>query len=318
MTGESPRSTRCGLVAVAGAPNAGKSTLVNRLVGSKISIVTHKVQTTRTRIRGVMIAGSSQVVLVDTPGIFEPRRRLDRAMVDAAWTGIADADATVFLIDARALGERAAKMEACASLGQRSDIRQIVDRLTSTRQEAVLVFNKVDAVSKPKLLDITNELKDDDVFSSVFMISALTGDGVDDLKSYLAEIVPEGPWLYPREQIADLPLRILAAEITREKLTLRLHQELPYVSTVETESWTEKKDGSIEIEQVIYVTRNSHKPIVIGKGGQTLKDISQSARLEMEQAFDKHVHLFLFVKVRAKWLDDPQNYFAMGLDFPGE
>ncbi len=318
MTGDPSRPTRCGFVAVVGAPNAGKSTLVNRLVGSKISIVTHKVQTTRIRIRGVMVAGNSQIVLVDTPGIFEPRRRLDRAMVDAAWMSIADADAAVLLIDAQVLVERNDMKAARSSVAQRRDIDKIAATLKSTERKAVLVLNKVDSVSKPQLLDITNELKDDAVFSSVFMISALKGDGVDDLKSCLADIVPEGPWLYPREQIADLPLRILAAEITREKLILRLHQELPYVSTVETESWTEKKDGSIEIKQVIYVTRDSHKPIVIGKGGQTLKGISRSARLEMEQAFDKHVHLFVFVKVRAKWSEDPQRYYAMGLDFPSQ
>jgi GTP-binding protein Era len=310
---------RCGFVAVVGAPNAGKSTLVNRLVGSKISIVTHKVQTTRMRIRGVAITGDSQIVLIDTPGLFEPRRRLDRAMVTAAWNGVSDADASVLMIDARDMLQSGATKDATAhKIAIKPEIQKIIDQLGSTKRKVILALNKIDAVPKPLLLEMTNEFKGEDVFNSIFMISALKGDGADDLKKHLAEIVPEGPWLFPEDQVADLPLRSLAAEITREKLILRLHQELPYVSTVETESWTEKRDGSVKIEQIIYVTRDSHKPIVLGKKGQTLKDIGQSVRVEMEQVFARRVHLFLFVKVRAKWTEDPLRYRAMGLEFPNE
>ncbi len=319
MTIDPARTMRCGFVAVVGAPNAGKSTLVNRLVGSKISIVTHKVQTTRMRIRGVAITGDSQIVLIDTPGLFEPRRRLDRAMVTAAWNGVSDADASVLMIDARDMLQSGATKDATAhKIAIKPEIQKIIDQLGSTKRKVILALNKIDAVPKPLLLEMTNEFKGEDVFNSIFMISALKGDGADDLKKHLAEIVPEGPWLFPEDQVADLPLRSLAAEITREKLILRLHQELPYVSTVETESWTEKRDGSVKIEQIIYVTRDSHKPIVLGKKGQTLKDIGQSVRVEMEQVFARRVHLFLFVKVRAKWTEDPLRYRAMGLEFPNE
>ncbi len=319
MTIDPARTMRCGFVAVVGAPNAGKSTLVNRLVGSKISIVTHKVQTTRMRIRGVAITGDSQIVLIDTPGLFEPRRRLDRAMVTAAWNGVSDADASVLMIDARDMLQSGATKDATAhKIAIKPEIQKIIDQLGSTKRKVILALNKIDAVPKPLLLEMTNEFKGEDVFNSIFMISALKGDGADDLKKHLAEIVPEGPWLFPEDQVADLPLRSLAAEITREKLILRLHQELPYVSTVETESWTEKRDGSVKIEQIIFVTRDSHKPIVLGKKGQTLKDIGQSVRVEMEQVFARRVHLFLFVKVRAKWTEDPLRYRAMGLEFPNE
>ncbi len=295
-------TTRCGFVALLGAPNAGKSTLLNQLVGAKVSIVTPKVQTTRARITAIAIAGESQIVFLDTPGIFAPERRLEKAMVAAAWSGAADADTIVLLVD--------------ASRGIDRNTRHILDGLAATNREAVLAINKIDQVRRDTLLELADKLNVAALFSDTFMISALTGDGVGDLRDYLAAAVPEGPWHYPEDQLADIPERLLAAEITREKLFLRLHQELPYASTVETESWRRQKDGSIRIEQVIYVQRDSQKPIVLGKGGRTIKTIGAQAREELEQILDAKVHLFLFVKVRERWLDDPERYREMGLEFP--
>ena len=294
--------TRCGFVALVGAPNAGKSTLLNQLVGEKVSIVTPKVQTTRTRITAICMAGQTQIVFVDTPGIFAPKRRLEKAMVRAAWSGAHDADLVVLLVD--------------AARGVDGDTVRITDGLKRAGRQAILALNKVDVVKKPKLLALAAALEAEARFTDIFMISALTGDGIDDLKSALADRLPTGPWHYPADQLADIPERLLAAEITREKLFLRLHQELPYASTVETERWQERPDGSVRIEQVIYVQRDTQKPIVLGKGGRTIKTIGALARADMEQMFDRRVHLFLFVKVRAKWLDDPERYRQMGLDFP--
>ena len=295
--------TRCGFVALVGAPNVGKSTLLNQLVGEKVSIVTPKVQTTRTRITAICMAGQTQIVFVDTPGIFTPKRRLEKAMVRAAWSGAHDADLVVLLVD--------------AARGVDGDTVRIIDGLKQSGRRAILALNKVDVVKKPKLLALAAELEAAAQFTDIFMISALTGDGIDDLKGQLADRMPTGPWHYPPDQLADIPERLLAAEITREKLFLRLHQELPYASTVETERWQERPDGSVRIEQVIYVQRDTQKPIVLGKGGRTIKTIGALAREEMEQMFDRRVHLFLFVKVRAKWLDDPERYRQMGLDYPG-
>ena len=295
--------TRCGFVALVGAPNAGKSTLLNQLVGEKVSIVTPKVQTTRTRITAICMAGQTQIVFVDTPGIFTPKRRLEKSMVRAAWSGAHDADLVVLLVD--------------AARGVDGDTVRITDGLKQVGRQAILALNKVDVVKKPKLLALAAALEAEARFTDIFMISALTGDGIDDLKGALAERLPTGPWHYPADQLADIPERLLAAEITREKLFLRLHQELPYASTVETERWQERPDGSVRIEQVIYVQRNTQKPIVLGKGGRTIKTIGALAREDMEQMFDRRVHLFLFVKVRAKWLDDPERYRQMGLDYPG-
>ena len=294
--------TRCGFVALVGAPNAGKSTLLNRLVGEKVSIVTPKVQTTRTRITAICMAGQTQIVFVDTPGIFTPKRRLEKAMVRAAWSGAHAADLVVLLVDAARGGD--------------GDTERITDGLKQAGRQAILALNKVDVVKKPKLLALAATLEAAAQFTDIFMISALTGDGIDDLKGKLADRMPTGPWHYPPDQLADIPERLLAAEITREKLFLRLHQELPYASTVETERWQERPDGSVRIEQVVYVQRTTQKPIVLGKGGRTIKTIGALARAEMEQLFDRRVHLFLFVKVRAKWLDDPERYRQMGLDFP--
>lgn len=293
---------RCAVVALIGAPNAGKSTLVNQLTGAKVSIVTHKVQTTRARIRGIALEGDSQLVLVDTPGIFAPKRRLDRAMVEAAWGGARDADMTVLLID--------------AAKGLDADTESIIDGLPDISGGKILVFNKVDIVKKNALLELTAAVTDRVAFDATFMISALKGDGVHDLRAYLAEHAPVGPWLYPEDQISDAPLRHLAAEITREKLTLRLHQELPYASTVETSLWKELKNGRIRIEQTVYVMRDSQKKIVLGKNGQTIKTISMEARKELSEILEKPVDLFLFVKVRQKWADDPERYTEMGLEFP--
>ncbi|MFV0359227.1 GTPase Era [Tropicimonas sp.] len=296
-------ATRCGFVALIGEPNAGKSTLLNRMVGAKVSIVTHKVQTTRARIRGVAIEGESQIVFVDTPGLFRPRRRLDRAMVAAAWGGAADADIVVLLVEAHR--------------GLTEGVRAILDALgerTSGRKVA-LAINKIDRVKSESLLALTQQLNAAWPFAGTFMISAEKGYGVDDLRAWLARELPEGPWLYPEDQIADLPLRMIAAEMTREKLTLRLHQELPYQLTVETESWQERKDGSVRIDQVIYVARDGHKGIVLGKGGETVKAISQASRAELEAFLDRKVHLFLQVKVRPGWLDEAERYSEMGLDF---
>jgi len=311
MTGENgqPReesATRCGFVAIVGAPNAGKSTLLNALVGTKVSIVTPKVQTTRTRIIGIVIADESQIVFVDTPGIFTPRRRLDRAMVEAAWSGARDADVVVHLVDAA----RAARRDID------DDTRRIVEGLKESKRAAVLALNKIDKVERPALLPIAAELDQSGAYDRVFMISALTGNGIDDLRDALADRLPAGPWLYPADQVADAPLRLLAAEITREKLFLRLAQELPYAIAVGTESWEERKDGSVRIEQVIYVERESHKPIVLGKGGGRIKAIGTAARTELETLLDRRVHLFLRVKVAPRWVDDPERYRDLALDFP--
>jgi GTP-binding protein Era len=296
-------ATRCGFIALIGAPNAGKSTLINALVRSKVSIVSHKVQTTRMPVRGIVIEGASQLIFVDTPGIFAPKRRLDRAMVTSAWAGAHDADLTGLLIDARK--------------GLDDEAEAIVTKLAGAPRRKFLILNKVDDVSdKPALLALATALNARVKFVATFMVSALTGDGVDDMRAWLAGEVPPGPWLYPEDQMSDAPLRQLAAEITREKMFHRLHQELPYQSTVETEAWTQQKDGSVRIEQTIYVERDSQKKIVIGKGGQTLKAIGAEARKEISGIVEAPVHLFLFVKVREGWGDDPERYREMGLDFP--
>ena len=296
--------SRCGFVALIGAPNAGKSTLVNALVGTKVSIVTPKAQTTRTLIRGIAVDGPAQLILVDTPGIFAPRRRLDRAMVGTAWGGARDADIAALVVDSRK--------------GVEDEDEAVIRGLAEVRAAKLLVLNKVDVVAKPALLALTQMLNERAAFAAIFMISALTGDGVADLKRWLGAHVPAGPWLYPADQIADAPLRQLAAEITREKLYLRLHQELPYQSTVETEVWKELKDGSVRIEQTIYVERESQRKIVLGKGGQTIKAIGAAARADIAVAIEQPVHLFLFVKVREGWGDDPERYREMGLEFPRE
>jgi GTP-binding protein Era len=294
--------TRSGFVALIGAPNAGKSTLVNRLVGAKVSIVSHKVQTTRAIVRGIVTADRTQIVFVDTPGIFSPRRRLDRAMVTTAWGGAKDADIVLVLIDA----ER----------GIRGDAEALLDSLATVAQPKVLVLNKVDRVKRENLLALAAAANEKAEFERTFMISALDGSGCDDVLAYLAGRLPEGPWYYPEDQISDLPMRQLAAEITREKLYLRLHQELPYSSHVETERWEERKNGSVRIEQVIYVERDSQKKIVLGKNGETIKAIGQAARKELAEILEQEVHLFLFVKVRENWGDDPERYREMGLEFP--
>jgi GTP-binding protein Era len=295
--------TRAGFVALIGEPNAGKSTLLNRMVGAKVSIVTHKVQTTRTRIRGVAIEGEAQIVFVDTPGLFRPRRRLDRAMVAAAWGGAADADVVVLMVEAhRGLTEGVERiLEGLADIGKNRPV--------------ALAINKIDRVKSEALLGLAKTLNDKFDFAETFMISAEKGHGVDKLRSWLAERLPEGPWLYPEDQIADLPLRMIAAEITREKLTLRLHQELPYQLTVETESWEERKDGSARIDQVIYVMRDGHKGIVLGNRGETIKAVSKAAREELEEFLGRKIHLFLQVKVRPNWLEESERYSEMGLDF---
>jgi len=295
-------ATRCGFIAVIGAPNVGKSTLVNALVGSKVSIVSPKVQTTRNILRGIAIAGDAQLVFVDTPGIFAPRRRLDRAMVAVAWSGAKDADIDALLIDAKR--------------GLDDDTTAIMDKLGDNRAAKILVINKIDLVDKPKLLGLVSKATERQKFDATFMVSALSGSGVADVKQWLAAHVPPGPWLYPEDQISDAPLRALAAEITREKIYLRLHQELPYRSTVETDSWKDLQDGSVRIEQTIFVERESQRKIVLGKDGQAIRAIGTEARKELSQLIDKPVHLFLFVKVREGWADDPARYREMGLDFP--
>ncbi len=296
--------TRAGFVALIGEPNAGKSTLTNRMVGAKVSIVTHKVQTTRTRIRGVAIEGAAQIVFVDTPGLFRPRRRLDRAMVAAAWGGAADADIVVLLVEAhRGLTE-----------GTQAIIDALKDRVSAGRTVA-LAINKIDRVKAEVLLALSEKLNAAYPFSQTFMISAEKGHGVDTLRGWLAEQLPEGPWLYPEDQIADLPMRMIAAEMTREKLTLRLHEELPYQITVETEHWQERKDGSVRIDQLIYVVRDGHKGIVLGNKGETIKSISQAARAEIAEFLGRPVHLFLQVKVRENWLEEAERYSEMGLEF---
>ncbi|HTO29938.1 MAG TPA: GTPase Era [Pararhizobium sp.] len=294
--------TRSGFVALIGATNAGKSTLVNRLVGAKVSIVSHKVQTTRAIVRGIAIHKNAQIVFMDTPGIFKPRRRLDRAMVTTAWGGAKDADAIMMLIDS----ER----------GLKGDAETILEGLKHVEQPKMLVLNKIDQVSREDLLKLATAANEYVEFERTFMISALTGSGCDDVLDYLAMKLPEGPWYYPEDQISDLPMRQLAAEITREKLFLRLHQELPYSSHVETEKWEERKDGSVRIEQVIYVERDSQKKIALGKNGDAIKAISMASRKELSEILDQPVHLFLFVKVRENWGDDPERFREMGLEFP--
>jgi GTP-binding protein Era len=297
-------ATRCGFIALIGAPNAGKSTLVNALVGSKVAIVTPKVQTTRALLRGIAMEGAAQLVLIDTPGIFAPRRRLDRAMVTTAWGGAHDADIVVVLIDAKQ--------------GIDDQAEALLGKLGEVRQPKVLILNKVDLVEKQKLLTLAQAANDAARFDMTFMISATKGDGVADVRQWLGEHAPVGPWHYPEDEVSDAPLRQLASEITREKLYLKLHQELPYQSTVETESWTERKDGSVRIEQTIYVERDSQKKIVLGKAGQSIKAIGEAARRELAELIEKKVHLFLFVKVREGWGDDPERYRQMGLEFPKE
>jgi len=296
--------TRCGFVALIGAPNVGKSTLVNALVGSKVTIVSRKVQTTRALIRGIVIEGASQVILVDTPGIFAPKRRLDRAMVTTAWSGAHDADLVCVLLDAKK--------------GLDAEAEAILTRAAAVAHRKILVVNKVDLVPRETLLALVKTANERLAFVSTFMISALSGDGVDDLRRALAEMVPPGPFHYPEDQMSDAPLRQLAAEITREKIYQHLHQELPYQSTVETDSWTERKDGSIRIEQTIFVERDSQRKIVLGKAGATIKSIGAKSREELCEITGATVHLFLFVKVRENWGDDPDRYREMGLEFPRE
>jgi len=297
-------ATRCGFVALIGEPNAGKSTLLNRMVGAKVSIVTHKVQTTRTRIRGVALEGPAQIVFVDTPGLFRPRRRLDRAMVASAWAGVEDADVVVLMVEAHR--------------GVTEGVEAILEALEShvrPGKAVALAINKIDRVKRETLLALTADLNARRDFTRTFLISAEKGDGVADLRRWLAESLPEGPWLYPEDQIADLPLRMLAAEITREKLTLRLHQELPYQLTVETEGWEDRKDGSARIEQVVYVAREGHKGIVLGNRGATIKAVGAEARAEIAKLIERPCHLFLTVRVRPNWLEEPERYREMGLDF---
>ncbi len=297
-------TTRAGFVALIGEPNAGKSTLMNRMVGAKISIVTHKVQTTRTRIRGVCMEGQAQIVFVDTPGLFRPRRRLDRAMVKAAWGGASDADVIVLLVE--------------ATRGLTEGVQLIIDRLANEMpqdQPVALAINKIDRVKAETLLAMAETLNGAYPLKKTFMISAEKGYGVTDLREWLAGQVPEGPWFYPEDQIADLPMRMIAAEMTREKLTLRLHEELPYQLTVETEKWEDKPDGTTRIDQIVYVARDGHKGIVLGNKGETIKAIGQSARAEISEFLDRTVHLFLQVKVRPNWLEEPERYSEMGLDF---
>jgi GTPase len=292
--------TRGGFCAIIGAPNAGKSTLVNQLTGSKVSIVSHKVQTTRARIRAIAIEGTAQIVLVDTPGIFKPRRTLDRAMVDNAWGGAGDADAVVFLVDGRP--------------GLTDEAKAIIAQLQNTKTRAILVINKIDVMSRERLLEVAAEFNAAYAFEKTFMVSALNGSGTKDLLKHLGSKMPESPWLYPADQVADVQLRFMAAEMTREVIYERLHEELPYSSTVETETWEERKDGSVKIGQIIFVERDSQKAIVLGKGGQTVKLLGQMARKEMEAQFDRKVHLFLFVKVRENWAEDKERLRNMGLD----
>jgi GTPase len=299
---DTPVATAAGFVALIGAPNAGKSTLLNSLVGAKVSIVSRKVQTTRAQVRGIAMIDQTQIVFVDTPGIFKPKRRLDRAMVDSAWGGATDADLVALLVDVR----KADDDETVA----------ILERLQHTKQRKTLILNKVDTIDKPKLMEIATKLNEICPFEATFMVAALTGYGVKDMAAWLAKQMQPGPWLYPEDQISDAPLRFLAAEITREKLFERLHDELPYRSTVETETWETKKDGSVKINQTIFVEREGQRKIVLGEGGSTIKSIGSAARKEIAEAADTKVHLFLFVKVRENWGDDPERYREMGLQFP--
>lgn len=293
---------RCGFVALVGAPNAGKSTLLNALIGQKISIVTHKVQTTRTRIRGIAVEDETQIIFIDTPGIFAPKRRLERAMVQAAWSGARDADVVVLLHDA---GRKPSD----------DDTRRILDGLREGGRQAILALNKIDSIKRERLLGQAAAFEAEGLFSEIFMISALTGDGVADLRAHLAGLLPEGAWHFPEDQLSDLPLRLLAAEVTREKLFLRLHDELPYALTVETENWQDFEDGSLRLEQTIYLRRASHKAIVLGKAGGQIKRIRGEAQAELEEMLERKVHLFLFAKVRENWLDDPDRYRDWDLEF---
>jgi GTP-binding protein Era len=293
--------TRCGYVALIGAPNAGKSTLLNRLVGHKLAIVTPKAQTTRSRLLGIAIEGTAQLVYVDTPGIFAPRRRLDRAMVAAAWSGAEDADQVVLLVD--------------AGRGVVPDVRRLLSRLAERSRKSILALNKIDLVRRDRLLGLAADLAKEGNFDPVFMISAQNGDGVDDLKRHLAAAVPPGPWLFPAEQLSDASERLIAAEVTREQVFLQLHDELPYASTVETENWEDRRDGSVRIEQVIYVERPSQRAIVLGDRGQRIKAIGARARAELERMLERRVHLFLFVKVRENWGEDRERFAAIGLDY---
>ncbi|WP_430913276.1 GTPase Era [Methylobacterium sp. sgz302541] len=297
-----PADTRAGFVALIGVPNAGKSTLLNSLVGTKVSIVSRKVQTTRALVRGILMEGTAQVILVDTPGIFAPKRRLDRAMVHSAWSGAGDADAICLLVDARK--------------GLDEEVEAVLARLPDLKRERFLILNKIDLIPREKLLALAAALNARLPFARTFMISALNGDGVDDLRKALAALMPPSPWLYPEDQVSDAPLRMLAAEITREKIYDRLHEELPYRSTVETDQWQVRPDGSVRIEQTIFVERESQRSIVLGKGGRTIKAIGQAARIEIAEAAEATVHLFLHVKVRENWGDDPARYREMGLEFP--
>lgn len=306
---------RAGFAAILGAPNAGKSTLTNRLVGAKVSIVTQKVQTTRFPVRGVAMAGRSQIVLVDTPGVFTPRRRLDRAMVRSAWAGAEDADAVIHLVDAEAeLAVRAGEGDAAGRRGA-EDTRTITEGLRAGSRKVILALNKIDGLKRERLLGLVEAVFDEAVYSEVFLISAANGDGVDDLKSRLAALMPEGPFLYPEDQTADLPARLLAAEITREKLYLRVHEELPYAAAVETTAFEERRDGSARIEQTIYVEREGQRAIVLGANGQTLKWIGQKSREDLAEILDRPIHLFLHVKVDDRWADKREHYGAVGLDF---
>ncbi|MEQ1899117.1 MAG: GTPase Era [Devosia sp.] len=297
-----PEATSCGFIALVGAPNAGKSTLLNSLVGSKVSIVTHKAQTTRSQIRGVVTEGTAQIVFIDTPGIFAPKRRLDRAMVDAAWTGAGDADFVALIIDA----ER----------GVTGEVEALIVGLADVPHPRVLVLNKIDLIAHEKLLGLSETLNGKLRFEATFMISAMKGHGVKDFLDWTVKHIPPGPWHFPEDQLTDLTLAITAAEVTREKLFLRIHDEIPYNATVETEKFTIQKDGSYRIDQVVYVTRDTHKKIVLGAGGQTIKSIGADSRKELMEIFEVPVHLFLFVKVREKWADDPERYREMGLEFP--
>ena len=305
-------TTRCGFCAIIGAPNAGKSTLINALVGTKVAIVSPKVQTTRMPVRGIAIAGETQIVFVDTPGIFRPRRRLDRAMVSSAWAGAEEADAVLLIVDAADLTGRD------NSPGARDTMAILENLKQSPAKKKALVLNKIDGLKREKLLPLVEKLHAEAVFEDVFLISALKGEGVADVAQWVAARMPEGPWLYPEDQAADIPLRLLAAEVTREKLYLRLHDELPYASTVETEKWEERKDGSVRIDQVIYVQRDGQKAIVLGKGGASIKKIGELARTELEELLGRRVHLFLFVKVREDWAEKSEHYREIGLDFPND
>jgi len=302
MENPEPTNTKAGFVALIGAPNAGKSTLLNALVGSKVSIVSRKVQTTRALVRGIAMEGDTQIVFVDTPGIFKPKRRLDRAMVTSAWGGAGDADVVALLLDVRR--------------GIDEEAEAILAKLPELKQPKVLILNKIDLIERSRLLELAAKLNEKVPFAHTFMVSALNGDGIDRLRKELAAMMPAGPWLYPEDQISDAPLRMLAAEITREKIYERLHEELPYQSTVETDQWQQRPDGSVRIEQTVFVERDSQRKIVLGKGGQTIKAIGQAARKEIAEIAEAPVHLFIFVKVRENWSDDPERYREMGLEFP--